>query len=1368
MSENSTNSHNSQNSTATYPTYSGLDEEQKVLNFLWIIQLEKGRGAILIFSLVFYTVMWNYASGIFGLSDSAMGLILGPVAALSMIVAVFKPKGHYLEWWAGRWLTNLTRPSILLFKRRDPDNPLKAVRDSVQDAIPLQKVEWQWLKTDDGTYVIVFRVEPYSVSMASEDERRRLWQGAISYYRRLDYPVIEMSRNRPGSTTRYQRHVYRVLTDELRQTEKGPAKEALAAYGEAHLQFAARVGKRYAIQDLSTYLLVPYNPEAENGARRPTLKETLGALRGGMFRRGKGTGKGKGKPNTYTTEAEQRKDEEAYAVLSVRAAMVYESISQMGCRVHALTDTELLAFFASQSTDCDEDPDEPPVLEEPIMLEAGGYERLSEEKIRKNVSVAESVRENSPPTVGTATLTVKDSVSPDAIVRHPDYVIVGGRYHKTRYVSRWCEDAHMGMISPIESLDGRIKVLKYIHPKDQEEAIRRYGNRVGELDAAVASDTSGNVVSKRKKETAQYNAHLALNEITQNRQGYVRLAVFIHLEADSLEELSALDYKVWRILNSRSIQTRIATEEAWEGFLTCLPLARNCLTASTDSGMMTNALACLMSFTTPHIQHDGGILLGLDLDAGGMPVIYDDWQMDRPGSVTLGPPNTGKTFSTKADSTRKRALGHRIVILDPSANSYYNHVARSIGGEYAFLAEGSPHKINPFDLHSNYMSLALMTDAFAESVDDPEQVTQRARASALNGKVEALTGIVELMAGGLGAAETGFVEGALYESYRRAGITNDPATHTNTPPTFSGGNGEDFFNVLGEKAEESPQVVGGLLERLRSWMSGPMAGLFDSQTNVDLTNKYLVLQIAALQSKAKPVVMHAIMEFTSGILSNPDEIADFYTDEFHNLLYNETSAKYAEDWYRTARVRATSVHAISQDTEEFAASRSGRVIMNQAGTARIFNQGNEAAASAVANIYGLSEPEKDLLQNLGQGVCYFIAGRSRHTLQVLASPEEEALFDTSPGSDTRHRTRKANAAAAEDALTSSPAHPPVEIPEEFIPKDPAMWDAPNEVDEVDEIGEDFAESATSATPTTPDQAVANAVAEENEDGAANSEPIEDSFPEDLSTEEPSLAEQVLAELPALPGEAADEPTRIYAFTGEGAPQIAATVARLLGEEASRKELFVMAVDATTPGGELGSELGIKDGTPPDRYLAAGHADADSLFPYVRQVCEDHPALMAVSSPELDILPASALIEAATGTFDIIVVACGAAGSTYSGEWLLAADTVVGCSSKEARSALGAALSAEASRGTNGTLLATHAEAPDAAELGAEAADRVLFTSLTADPQARLALTTQLITGHHAPRADTAEGRMDEPMNDSMEESIEEPIKEPMKEEALDE
>ena len=96
-------------------------------------------------------------------------------------------------------------------------------------------------------------------------------------------------------------------------------------------------------------------------------------------------------------------------------------------------------------------------------------------------------------------------------------------------------------------------------------------------------------------------------------------------------------------------------------------------------------------------------------------------------------------------------------------------------------------------------------------------------------------------------------------------------------------------------------------------------------------------------------------------------------------------------------------------------------------------------------------------------------------------------------------------------------------------------------------------------------------------------------------------------------------------------------------------------------------------------------------------------------------------------FDCVVVACPPVPTVYSAEWLLAADRVVGCSPRKAKAALEAALSAESARGRNGTVLATSATPADADELAEEDEGRALFAALTDDPDARLSLTTKLIS-----------------------------------------
>ncbi|MDN5698237.1 MAG: ATP-binding protein, partial [Rubrobacter sp.] len=597
---------------------------------------------------------------------------------------------------------------------------------------------------------------------------------------------------------------------------------------------------------------------------------------------------------------------------------------------------------------------------------------------------------------------------------------------------------------------------------------------------------------------------------------------------------------------------------------------------------------------------------------------------------------------------------------------------------YAFLRNRSPHKVNPFDIGTNYLDLSLLADALEEGEQSREEALAKARESAFDSKIVSLLKILALMAGGTTRAEAGFGMRVFKECYRRAGVTEDPATHTREMPTFSGGGYGDFFTVVRDLRDESPEIADSLAEKLTLWESGPMSELFDAQSTVDFTNKFLVLQIASLDEESKPAMMAAIMESVSGTLSNPDEYADFYIDESHVMLYSEDSARYLSDWHRTSRVRATQMHYISQDTLEFTDSKYGEAILKQVGAAWVFRQSNEKAADQIADIYGLSSAEHDDIARLAKGVCHLIAGKSRYTVSVEASAHEARWFDTSPGAETRWREYQGALDAEEQAPPEAPAQPEAQTHEE------------------DDTGE------------LPAIVVGH-------------EPEADSYLE---------KEQSYNELVPLPGESESEAAagQIYAFSGEGAASSAGSVAKVLGARARHKGLYVLAVDATTPGGEFIEALGLEgEAAPPDQYLAFGETDLEALGSYVSPVYSDSPALMAAASPEMDALPAAPLIQASRRIFDLIVVACGASASVYSGQWLMAADRVVGCSVDSARGALEAALSAEEVRGTNGTLLATHSETSDAAELDGELEGRALFGSLMEDTDARIRLIENLLT-----------------------------------------
>jgi conjugal transfer ATP-binding protein TraC len=72
----------------------------------------------------------------------------------------------------------------------------------------------------------------------------------------------------------------------------------------------------------------------------------------------------------------------------------------------------------------------------------------------------------------------------------------------------------------------------------------------------------------------------------------------------------------------------------------------------------------------------------------------------------------------------------------------------------------------------------------------------------------------------LAPSEEADLDAALIETYAKAGITNDPLTHTGAPPTIA-----DLYDTLLHMGGTGPQLA----QRLRKYTSGTFAGIFSQQ-----------------------------------------------------------------------------------------------------------------------------------------------------------------------------------------------------------------------------------------------------------------------------------------------------------------------------------------------------------------------------------------------------------------------------------------------------------------------------------------------------------------------------------------------------------
>ncbi|MBX4197465.1 hypothetical protein KW801_02840, partial [Candidatus Saccharibacteria bacterium] len=238
----------------------------------------------------------------------------------------------------------------------------------------------------------------------------------------------------------------------------------------------------------------------------------------------------------------------------------------------------------------------------------------------------------------------------------------------------------------------------------------------------------------------------------------------------------------------------------------------------------------------------------------------------------------------------------------------------------------------------------------------------------------------------LNPAEEADLDAALIETYAKAGITNDPLTHGSTPPTIS-----DLYDTLLHMGGTGPQLA----QRLRKYTSGTFAGIFSQQSNVNVNNPMVVFNIRDLEDELRPVAMYIVLNHIWNRTKVDKKRRILIVDEAWQLMKYEDSANFLFSLAKRARKYNLGITTITQDVEDFMASRMGRAIVANASMQILLKQ-SPTAVDVLADVFKLTSEEKKRLSQFPVGQGLFFAGQNHVHIQVIASPTENELIVTNP------------------------------------------------------------------------------------------------------------------------------------------------------------------------------------------------------------------------------------------------------------------------------------------------------------------------------------------------------------------------------------
>ncbi len=574
---------------------------------------------------------------------------------------------------------------------------------------------------------------------------------------------------------------------------------------------------------------------------------------------------------------------------------------------------------------------------------------------------------------------LRDFVAPSSIEFQSGFFRIGTRYARTLYVYGYPRQVFTGWLGSMVNLDEVMDLSMFIYPVESQVVLENLRKKVTQLEAGIQIDSEKGRVRDPGKQAAIMDAEEMRDKLQVGEERFFRFGLYFTIYGNSQEELEFVTHKVESMLGQQLVYSKVASAQQEQGLNSTIPQFTDQLQIRRN--MNTGALSTTFPFTSADLSQDNGIMYGINMHNSGL-VIFDRFSLENGNSVVFAKSGAGKSFTVKLEALRSLMFGTEIFIIDPE--NEYQRMAEAVGGAYVKLSLNSPTRINPFDL--------------------PQVIDGDDAGDALRSNLITLHGLLRLMMGGAQAQMAGAAQGggmiapalspveesdldaALIETYKRAGITDDPLTHQSPAPTVA-----DLYDVLLHMGGTGPQLA----QRLRKYTSGTFAGIFSQQSNINIDNPMVVFNIRDLEDELRPVAMYIVLNYIWNKTKSDRKRRILVVDEAWQLMKYEDSANFLFSLAKRARKYNLGITTITQDVEDFMGSRMGRAIVANASMQILLKQ-SSSAVDVLSDTFKLTSEEKKRLSQFPVGQGLFFAGQNHVHIQIIASQTEQGLITTDP------------------------------------------------------------------------------------------------------------------------------------------------------------------------------------------------------------------------------------------------------------------------------------------------------------------------------------------------------------------------------------
>lgn len=577
---------------------------------------------------------------------------------------------------------------------------------------------------------------------------------------------------------------------------------------------------------------------------------------------------------------------------------------------------------------------------------------------------------------------------------HRNYIIMDGLYYSFLYIkgNGYPNKVRAGWMSSLINAGEGIDVDVFLRRENRSKTIDKVAQRIRLNRTKLKSmqDTSTDYEELAGSIQAGY---FIKQGIANYNEDLFYMSVFVTVSARTYEELMWRKQQMTDMLKSMDMYVSDCSFQQEDALRTVMPFLQISpkLEKKSKRNVLTSGAASTYMFTSFEMSDDTGVLLGINRHNNSLCIVdlFDTKKNKNANLNLLGTSGAGKTFTMQLLALRMRMRGIQCYIIAPIKGHEFRRACNRIGGQFIKIAPGSPHCINIMEIrHTISPEMELIDELDYSEMD-----------SLLAQKIQQLMIFFSLLIPDMTNEEEQMLDEALIRTYGKFGITHDNdsvyANRNAVPPKMK------TMPILGDLHEElqKNEMTKRIAVIVSRFVTGS-AQSFNQQTNVDLSNKYIVLDLSELKGKLLPVGMMIALDYVwDKIKSDRTKKKAIMIDEIWQLIgagSNRMAAEFCLEIFKVIRGFGGAAISATQDLSDFFGledGRYGRAIINNSKNKIILNLEPDEA-EFVRDTLKLTKTEIRSITRFERGEALICSNNSKVPVIIKASKEEQEMITT--------------------------------------------------------------------------------------------------------------------------------------------------------------------------------------------------------------------------------------------------------------------------------------------------------------------------------------------------------------------------------------